>query len=161
VNWEKRPASMPMHDLTINAYREAYGQLKDSVNGLIGKDGAELNRRVSNLMAAKNSLKELTTQQKAGRAPSIDFTQPTASVKSAAGHVAPAVITGAQKAAATAKSVAGTAAQMGALAEGDASQPWIKIQTSDGKSWEIHPGDLAEAKKRDPKLKILDQPNQP
>jgi len=38
---------------------------------------------------------------------------------------------------------------------------WQKIQTSDGARHLIHPEDLAEAQRRDPKLKILDQPDQP
>jgi hypothetical protein len=38
---------------------------------------------------------------------------------------------------------------------------WRKIQTSDGAQYLIHPEDLEEAKKRDPELKILDEPDQP
>jgi hypothetical protein len=38
---------------------------------------------------------------------------------------------------------------------------WRKIQTSDGKQHMIHPEDLEEAKRRDPGLKILNQPDQP
>ncbi len=37
---------------------------------------------------------------------------------------------------------------------------WRRIQTSDKKHFLIHPEDLAEAQRRDPALKILDQPNQ-
>jgi len=38
---------------------------------------------------------------------------------------------------------------------------WRKIQTSDGARHLIHPQDLEEAQRRDPGLKILDQPDQP
>lgn len=37
---------------------------------------------------------------------------------------------------------------------------WRRIQTSDKEHFLIHPEDLAEAKKRDPGLQVLDQPNQ-
>ncbi len=158
VNWEKRPAATPMHDLTINAYREAYGQLKDSVNGMIGKDGAELNRRVSNLMAARNSLKELANQQKAGRATGIDVTKPTASIKDAVGHVAPAAIRGAQNLAGAAVPTVTEATRVGALAEGNASQQdWIKIKLSNGEMREVHPEDLQELQRRDPQAKVISQ----
>jgi hypothetical protein len=154
VNWEKRPAATPMHDLTVNAYREAYGQLKDTVNGLIGKDGTELNRRVSNLMAAKNSLKELANQQKAGRAPGIELTKPTAAIKDAVGHVAPAAIRGAQNTAAVAVPTATEATRVGALAEGNASQQdWIKFRATDGKLYQAHSGDWEKVQQADPGAK--------
>ena len=35
---------------------------------------------------------------------------------------------------------------------------WIPIQLSDGSKHLIHPEDLGEAQRRDPKLQILDQP---
>ena len=43
----------------------------------------------------------------------------------------------------------------------ESTSNWKKIQTSDGKQHMIHPEDLEEAKRRDPGLKILDQPDQP
>src|SRR5258706_14917702 len=86
-----------MHNHVIDAYREAYGQFKDSVNNLIGKDGAELNRRVSNLMSARNALKELTVQDKRGATAPVEVNKPTAAIKGGIGHLAPALIRGAQK----------------------------------------------------------------
>src|SRR5260221_11767801 len=34
--------------------------------------------------------------------------------------------------------------------------PLVRIQTSDGKPWELHQHDLEEAKRRDPKLKVFE-----
>ncbi len=56
----------------------------------------------------------------------------------------------------TATGVAATDA--GRNADRDTSG-WRHIQSSD-KHYLIHPEDLAEAQRRDPALKILDQPNQ-
>ena len=32
---------------------------------------------------------------------------------------------------------------------------WIKVRAGDNKNYLIHPGDFVEAKKRDPKLRVL------
>ncbi len=106
-----------------------------------------------------DSMSDAEVSQAAGRL--YDDANPTPNAPHAAGHVAPAVITGAQKAAATAKSAAGTAAQVGALAEGDASRPWMRVQTSDGKMYEVHPEDVEELQRRDPGARIIEQPNKP
>jgi hypothetical protein len=45
----------------------------------------------------------------------------------------------------------------GADSEQEDMGNWVPIQTSDGQKLTIHPEDLNEAKKRDPKLKILAQ----
>jgi hypothetical protein len=53
----------------LDAYKDAYNLFKKKVHDAIGADGADLNRRVSNLMAAKNSFKELNLKSKVGKAP--------------------------------------------------------------------------------------------
>jgi len=132
VNWEKRPT--PMHDDVLDAYRETYGALKTKVNGSIGTDGADLNRRVSNLMAARNSLRELVNQQKAGRGPTFDLSHPTSAAQSLAGHIAPAAIRTAQKAA---SAVTGTGAD---LALGRAVNPGHSEQTEQNGNQNENPG---------------------
>jgi formylglycine-generating enzyme required for sulfatase activity len=75
VNWEQR--EKPTHNHAIDAYREAYGQFQHSVNGLLGNDGATLNGRVSNVMSARNPLKELTVQDKHRGTPPIEIKKPS------------------------------------------------------------------------------------
>lgn len=45
--------------------------------------------------------------------------------------------------------------QTGQAAENQGIENWVPIETSDGQKLRIHPEDLEEAKKRDPKLKVL------
>lgn len=153
VNWEKRPT--PMHDTVVDAYRESYGAVRDQVNNLVGSKAADLNRRISNLRAAQSALRETYVQQKAGRTPGLDITHPFNAAKSLTGNVAPLGIKTAQKGAEAAPLGAG------ALVTGfqqEDTRNWIPIQTSDSKQHLIHPEDLAEAQRRDPKLKVLDKP---
>lgn len=155
VNWEKRPT--PMHDTVVDAYREAYGAVRDQVNDLVGDKAADLNRRISNLRAAQSALREMYVQQKAGRTPGIDITHPFNAAKSLAGNVAPFGITTAQKAAGVAPLGAGalvSAFQRGGDRNEETSQ-WIPIQTSDGKQHLIHPEDLQTAQARDSNLRVL------
>jgi hypothetical protein len=49
---------------------------------------------------------------------------------------------------------AGPIAQAKPTADDQDTSDWQHITTSDGRSWKIHPEDLPEAKRRDPKLKI-------
>jgi len=57
------------------------------------------------------------------------------------------------------RAVTGAVAATAAGQEEDTSN-YRKIQTSDGARHLIHPEDLEEARKRDPNLKVLDQPGQ-
>lgn len=58
--------------------------------------------------------------------------------------------------------LASRAAQAGSAAAstGVERQDWVRVQTSDGKSYEVHPEDLDKLKERDPKLKVLEEPPQ-
>jgi hypothetical protein len=42
--------------------------------------------------------------------------------------------------------------------EPDDDDPVIRIQTSDGQHWHLHLDDLAKAKQKDPKLKVIQEP---
>ena len=71
----------------------------------------------------------------------------------AAGQVAQGIGSAAKMAASTGGGAA--ASQVGQAAENQGIENWIPIETSDGARHLIHPEDLEEAKKRDPKLKVL------
>jgi hypothetical protein len=102
VNWEKRPAPLPKP--VEDAYSKAYGVIKNDVNkntqGL-----ADLNERVSNLMALKNSLSEAQLDIRVGKGPEAGFGW-TQRLEAMLGHVAVPAIAAAQKAAGAASAVA-------------------------------------------------------
>ncbi|HEY2119937.1 MAG TPA: hypothetical protein VGH37_12180, partial [Candidatus Acidoferrum sp.] len=52
---------------------------------------------------------------------------------------------------------AGTAAKAGAAVAGEklAKDDWALFKSSDGQIYRVHPEDLAEAQKRDPKGKVI------
>lgn len=39
--------------------------------------------------------------------------------------------------------------------EPDEDDPIVRVQTSDGKQWDVHLEDLSKLKQRDPKLKVI------
>ncbi len=66
VNWEKRAS--PIHDLSVESYHDAYAAIKNAINEKV-PGVAELNRRVSDGLSARNALREYQIQLKAGKGP--------------------------------------------------------------------------------------------
>lgn len=111
INWEKRPN--PMHPIIEAAYKKAYAAMKNSVNDA-APDAIELNRRTTNLMAAKNALSEQALAEKAGRGSmtSMNLTQRAEAI---AGRAVPKLVQAGKKTGAAA-SVAGKMAAGAAVA---------------------------------------------
>jgi len=110
VNWEKR--AVPMHDLAEKVYRSAYGAFKEVVNSAV-PEAADLNSNLSNLIAAKNALKELWIQEKAGRGPLAGLST-TQKAEAAIDKVAPAAIKAGQTGAEAVKTVVPPSVAVGA-----------------------------------------------
>lgn len=102
VNFER---ATPMHDTAELAARQAYGHLKNAVNEAIGPEFATLNRRVSNLIALKNSLATEILNAKRGAGALTAF-QPLKQLEGYVGHISPAVIKASQATGAAASQAA-------------------------------------------------------
>ena len=53
------------------------------------------------------------------------------------------------------ESLPSTAVQGAAIAGSSGAEKWIRVNMSDGRSVEVHPQDLAELQKRDPKAEVV------
>jgi hypothetical protein len=117
-DWESRATAKTRPDVVRNLYHQLYGQLRDAVNGAAGT--AELNSRLSNLIALKNSLAERALSVKRGSLGTGSLAQNgiLQRLEAAAGHIAP----GAIKAAQTGAAPLPTATKL-AVAAGNQSQP--------------------------------------
>jgi hypothetical protein len=49
---------------------------------------------------------------------------------------------------------ASAAATPGGQAE-ENTEHWVRVQTSDGKQYDVHPQDVVELYKRDPKMQVI------
>jgi hypothetical protein len=117
-DWESRATAKTRPDVVRNLYHQLYGQLRDAVNDAAGTE--TLNKRLSNLIALKNSLAERALSVKRGSLGTGSMAQNgiLQRAEAAAGHVAPAAIKTAQTGAAPLP----TATKL-AVAAGDQSQP--------------------------------------
>jgi hypothetical protein len=95
VNWGKRPT--PQMPIVENAYRQAYGSIKNGVFDAAPQSQG-LMERVTNLLALKNSLTNEAQSAKAGRGGMASLSIPQR-VESSLGRVAPAAISTSQEAA--------------------------------------------------------------
>ncbi len=144
VNWG---GTVSITDEVKPAYRSLYGNMNRLISDAV-PEARELNERLSNLLAAHGDLETLMKAEEVGRGGGIAGGKVGSTVMGVAEREAGRVLPGASDAANAAAMPARAGTAVG-------TEHWVHVQTSDGKKYEVHPEDLAELQRRDPKAKVI------
>jgi hypothetical protein len=143
VNWG---GNVSVTDEVKPAYRNVYATMNKLISGAV-PEAKDLNGKLTNLYAAQSDIETLTKAEEVGRGGGATGGKIGSTLLGKAEREVGRVLPGAS---AMAKSP-GIKAATGAL---DSSE-WVKVQATDGQTYQIHPSDLAEAQKRDPGVQLV------